>query len=87
MENNLNLENSYDLMVIANALEYYRDSMAKDIQLSADHPNIARYFRKCAEDADRVRKVVETRLGLDPKPWKMDWPEFTEPQEVAGHEQ
>lgn len=67
------MENNFqpaDLAVIANALEYYRDYMMQDIELSADHPNIARYFRRCAEDANKVLQSVRAELGLPEKPWK-----------------
>lgn len=84
MENNLPLEQFGDLVVIAAALERYRDYMAKDIELSADHPNIARYFQRCANDADRVLKYVRAQLGLPEKPWKNTETAGLTSQEIEG---
>lgn len=81
------MENNFqpaDLAVIANALEYYRDYMMQDIELSADHPNIARYFRRCAEDANKVLQSVRAELGLPEKPWKYADVVAQTAQEIEG---
>lgn len=58
-----------ELAMIANALEFYRDHMARDVDLTADNHNLARYFQLCADGADKVLTLVRAQLGLPEKPW------------------
>lgn len=53
-----------ELAMIASALEFYRDHMARDVELTADNHNLALYFQQLADGADRILTLVQAQLGL-----------------------
>lgn len=73
-----------ELATIAAALEFYRDHMARDVELTADNRNLARYFQLCADGANSVLTSVRARLGLPEKPWKGVEPNSKTAQEIEG---
>lgn len=81
MECNFQVE---ELATIAAALEFYRDHMARDVELTADNRNLARYFQLCADGANGVLTSVRARLGRPEKPWKDVEPNSKTAQEIEG---